>query len=144
MITRQTDLAREVLDGYPAAVRSVTPQAVPEELFAGDIGLCLIKSSFSKIASAPTRFAEYLAAGMPVIVTRGVGDLEATVTEHGVGVVLAGEDQKSIAAAATQVLDLAADPETLARCRRLARERFDADAGAAEYAAIYRRLVGRD
>jgi glycosyltransferase involved in cell wall biosynthesis len=143
VITRQTDLAREVLDGYPASVRSVAPQAVPEELFAGDIGLCLIKSSFSKVASAPTRFAEYLAAGMPVIVTRGVGDLEAMVQEHGVGVVLAGEDQTSIAAAAAEVLELAADPETLARCRRLARERFDADTGAADYAAIYRRLAGR-
>ena len=39
------------------------------ELFSGDIGLCLIKSAFFNIAAAPTRFAEYLTAGMPVIVT---------------------------------------------------------------------------
>lgn len=52
VITRQTDLARRLLQGYPANVRSVSPQEVPRQLFAGDVGLCLIASSFSKTASA--------------------------------------------------------------------------------------------
>jgi glycosyltransferase involved in cell wall biosynthesis len=142
VISRQAELARRLLAGYPASVRSVAPEAMPGELFAGDVGLCLIKSSYSKIASAPTRFAEYLAAGMPVVVTPGVGDLEAIVQDHGVGVVLRGEDDRSIAEAATRARELAADPGARERCRRLALERFDVDAGSARYAAIYRRLTG--
>jgi glycosyltransferase involved in cell wall biosynthesis len=141
VITRQTELARQVLDGYPADVGSVVPGEVPAHLFSGDIGLCLIKSSFSKTASAPTRFAEYLAAGMPVVVTQGVGDLEAIVEECGVGVVLRGEDDHSIATAAVRALSLAADHEARQRCRDLARERFDVDAGSARYAGLYRRLL---
>jgi glycosyltransferase involved in cell wall biosynthesis len=142
VVTRQTALAREILADYPATVRSVAPEAVPGELFAGDIGLCLIASSFSKTASAPTRFAEYLAAGMPVVVTAGVGDLESIVEEHGVGVVLRGEDDRAIAETAHRVRTLAQDHELGERCRRLAAERFDVEAGARHYADLYRTLIG--
>jgi glycosyltransferase involved in cell wall biosynthesis len=140
VVTPQVGLAREMLAGYPASVRAVAPEEVPAELFAGDIGLCLIKSSFSKLASAPTRFAEYLAAGMPIVVTPRVGDLESIVEDHGVGVVLRGEDERSLADAATRVRGLAADPETRDRCRRVAREHFDVDSGSDRYAEIYRRM----
>jgi glycosyltransferase involved in cell wall biosynthesis len=141
VLTPQVDLARQLLDGYPASVRSVVPEEVPGELFAGDVGLCLISSSFSKIASSPTRFAEYLAAGMPVMVTQGVGDLESIVEEYGVGAVLRGEDEQSISGAATRVLALAADPQARERCRSLARERFDVDVGTDRYRNLYRTLL---
>jgi glycosyltransferase involved in cell wall biosynthesis len=141
VITRQLDLARATLAGYPAQVRSATPDAVPGELFAGDVGLCLIAQSFSKVASAPTRFAEYLAAGMPVLVTPGVGDLEQLVERHRVGAVVRGEDPQSIAAAADEIGALRADRLLVERCRRLARERFDVETGSAGYAALYERLL---
>ena len=141
VITRQEELAREQLGDSSAEIRSAAPEAIPATLFEGDIGLCLIVSSFSKVASAPTRFAEYLAAGMPVLVTPGVGDLELLVERNGVGVVLRGEDQRSLRAAASAMLALTRDPETSERCRRLARERFAVESGSARYAAIYARLI---
>lgn len=141
VITRQVQDARRSLGGYPADVRAVGPDAVPAELFAGDVGLCLIKSSFSKRASAPTRFAEYLAAGMPVIVTPGVGDLTEIVGAHRVGVVLRAETPEAIAEAAAVARELAADPEARERCRQVASERFDVERGSAQYAAIYARLA---
>jgi glycosyltransferase involved in cell wall biosynthesis len=141
VITRQVDLARATLGDYPAELRSATPDGVPAELFAGDAGLCLIASSFSKTASAPTRFAEHLAAGMPVMVTPGVGDLESIVEENGVGVVLRGEDEDSIRQAALRMRELAVDSEAQARCRRVARELFDVNSGAARYAELYERLT---
>jgi glycosyltransferase involved in cell wall biosynthesis len=143
VVTHQASLARRMLAGYPASVRSVAPDDVSSQLFAGDIGLCLIASSFSKIASAPTRFAEYLAAGMPTIATPGVGDLESLVEDHQVGVVLRGEDDRSVADAAERVRALAADHETRERCRRLALEQFDIDAGTARYADVYSRMIER-
>lgn len=143
VMTRETELANRLLGAQSATVRTVAPDAIAGELFARDIGLCLIASSPSKIASSPTRFGEYLAAGMPVIVTAGVGDLEAIVEEHAVGVVLRGEDDGAIGAAARKAIELSRDPATPERCRRVARECFDADAGAASYAAIYRTLSAR-
>jgi glycosyltransferase involved in cell wall biosynthesis len=143
VVTRQTELARGILAGYPASITAAEPEQVPRQLYPGDIGLCLISSSFSKVASAPTRFAEYLAAGIPVIVTPGVGDLESIVERHRVGVVLEAEDEHAIADAAVRVRELASDRETQDRCRRVAHELFDVDAGASHYRAIYRRLSMR-
>jgi glycosyltransferase involved in cell wall biosynthesis len=141
VLTLQTELARTILAGYPASVRAVAPERLPGELHSGDVGLCLIASSFSKTASAPTRFGEYLAAGMPVLVTRGIGDLERIVTDRVVGVVLEGEDEASIALAAERLRALAADEQVRARCRATARELFDVTVGAARYAQLYRRLI---
>jgi glycosyltransferase involved in cell wall biosynthesis len=141
VVTREDQLARELLDGYPATVLTAPPDDVPGYLFTGDVGLCLIESSFSKTASAPTRFAEYLAAGMPVLVTRDIGDLERIVHERGVGVVLEGEDDAAIAEAAQRLRVLAAEPGLPERCRTVARELFDVDVGAARYGELYRRLL---
>jgi glycosyltransferase involved in cell wall biosynthesis len=142
VITRQEQLARELLGGYPASIGAAAPEDVPGRLFAGDIGLCLIASSFSKIASAPTRFAEYLAAGMPVLVTRGVGDLARIVSDRRIGAVLEGDDQAEIARAARLLRELAADDAVRARCRATARELFDVSVGVDRYANLYRRLLG--
>ena len=142
VLTRQIGEARAALGDVAADVRTVAPEAMPGELHAGDVGLCLIVSSSSKRASAPTRFAEYLAAGMPVAVTAGVGDLESLVCDHDVGVVLQAEDDAALSAAAARLRALAADPAARERCRRLAAERFDVGWGARRYAELYRCLAG--
>ncbi len=141
VLTRQVDEARATLAGAPADVRAVAPADMPAELHAGDIGLCLIVSSPSKQASAPTRFAEYLAAGMPVAVTAGVGDLDALVAAHDVGVVLAGEDDDALRAGALRLRELAADPAARERCRRLAAERFGLEQGTRRYAQLYAQMT---
>jgi glycosyltransferase involved in cell wall biosynthesis len=141
VITRQAELAARLLDGYPAVIGSAAPEEIPARMFAGDVGLCLIASSFSKVASAPTRLAEYLACGMPVLVTQGVGDLASIVEDHRVGVVLQSEDDEAFSTAATQLRALADDPAVSPRCRSTARELFDVDAGTARYKALYARLA---
>jgi glycosyltransferase involved in cell wall biosynthesis len=142
VITRQTELASAALAGAPANIGPLPPDQVPSALHVGDVGLSLCVRSFSKTASAPTRFAEYLAAGMPVIVNPGIGDLEEIVEQHGVGVVLRGEDDAAFAEATAQVRELLADPAGLAeRCRAVARELFDVDTGSRRYLEAYHRVL---
>jgi glycosyltransferase involved in cell wall biosynthesis len=135
--------ARALLHGVRADIRSVAPEDVPAELRAGDIGLCLLRPSFAKTASAPTRLAEYLAAGMPVAVTPGAGDLEALVEGEGVGAVLRDESRDGLAVAAATLRRLASDPAVRDHCRSLARERFALERGVRAYAALYQRLFER-
>jgi glycosyltransferase involved in cell wall biosynthesis len=141
VVTRQTELAAPALGGLAAEIESLPPERVPGALRAGDVGLSLCLSSFSKVASAPTRFAEYLAAGMPVIVNPGIGDLERIVERYNVGVVLTGEDDVAFDAATQAVLALLGDPELPERCRRVARELFDVDAGSGRYSELYERIL---
>lgn len=144
VITRQRELAQAALAAQPdltAEVRELPSQAIPGAMCSGDVGICLCIDAFSKTASAPTRFAEHLAAGMPVAVTASTGDLAAIVEQGRVGVVIRDEQPQTLRDAARELLDLAADPETAGRCRALARELFDVDAGARRYAELYDELV---
>jgi glycosyltransferase involved in cell wall biosynthesis len=143
VLTRQQELASEVLAGRPAIVREVPSAQVPDALHAGDIGLSLCVSAFSKIASTPTRFAEYLAAGMPVLVTRGIGDLDEIVDSHRVGVVLEGDDRDSVDQAVAGLRELLADEQLVGRCRDVSSQLFGVDHGARAYGALYRRLIER-
>ena len=140
VITRQTELATEILDGAPAKLVTLPPHQVPTVLRAGDIGVSLCVSSASKIASAPTRFAEYLATGMPVVVSPGIGDLVEIVERHRVGVVLCGDDTAAFEHAAEQLHALLAESDLPERCRAVAAALFDVKVGATQYAELYARL----
>jgi glycosyltransferase involved in cell wall biosynthesis len=120
VLTRQTDEARAQV-GSDATVGYVVPERLPAALHAGDRGLCLYGDGFSRRACAPTRFAEFLAAGMPVAVTPGVGDLAHIVEEAEIGWVIRGEDDAALQAAGRRLAQLAAAPEVGARCRAMAR-----------------------
>jgi glycosyltransferase involved in cell wall biosynthesis len=141
VITRQTGEARRMLSGVPAEMRSVAADRMPEELAPGDIGLCTVRPSFSKLASAPTRVAEYLAAGMPLAVLSGVGDLDELLSTEKVGVALTDSDGLSVDAAAQKLRSLSEDPETPRRCQDVARRRFSLEQGVDSYLRLYRMLA---
>jgi glycosyltransferase involved in cell wall biosynthesis len=143
VLTREVDDARAALDGpIDVSFRSVPSTEIPGEFAAGDVGLATMLPTFSKLASAPTRVGEYLAAGMPVASLAGVGDLDRLLPEARVGVVLPDSGPDSVRAAATELSALLRDPETPARCRRLAEERFSLTDGVARYLELYKRLSG--
>jgi glycosyltransferase involved in cell wall biosynthesis len=126
----------------------VRPEDVPAELHPGDIGISFIVGSyngepgpFANLARAPTRFAEYLAAGMVVVAGPGIGDQDEVIEKERVGVVVAGESDADLQAAAERARLLAADPETWERARLAARERYTVEDGADRYLALYRRLT---
>ena len=142
VLTRQTAAARAALGGREADVREVPHTQVAAELRPGDIGLCFYADGVANLARAPTRFAEYLAAGMAVAVTPGIGDLSAIMGHHRVGVTVGEESESGLAAAAAEALALAADPAVRAAGPRLASELYSVDEGAAAYLALYRELCG--
>jgi glycosyltransferase involved in cell wall biosynthesis len=102
----------------------------------------LIRPCYSKIASAPTKLAEYLGCGVPCLGNDGVGDVHAILEENRVGVSLAGFAEGDIAAGVDRLLALAGEPETRARCRATAERLFSVADGVAAYDRIYRTLAG--
>ncbi len=57
-------------------IRNVSHQDVPALLALSDWGIAFIKPSFSKTASSPVKWGEFLACGIPLIVNSGVGDID--------------------------------------------------------------------
>lgn len=125
-------------------VLSVPPAEVPRHLRAADVGLLLVRPSPARRAQSPTKFAEYLAAGLPVIATAGVGDLDAQIERHRVGVLLRSFDRDALAEAVQKIEELRRDPELAERCRALARSHYDLHGvGGARYRRMYEAVLQR-
>lgn len=122
-------------------VGAVKPDEVPAHLRRARLGLCFLKTTPAEIASSPTKIPEYLAAGLPVVATAGIGDTDSLLESEKVGVVLKAFDAEAYANAARQAMTLTNDPDTAARCVRVACRHFDLiTVGGAGYRRVYRSL----
>jgi len=130
-------------EGVSHEVQSVPPDDVPRYLRAADVALLLVRPSPARRAQSPTKFAEYMAAGLPVIATAGIGDLDAQIEQHRVGVVLRSFDRAALADAVRAMDELRRDPELSERCRALARSHYDLHDGGARYRRLYEAVLSR-
>ena len=145
--THQQDAVRDALARAgidPAAVELVGSgrEGMPALMRRMDAGMALIHPFFSKIASAPTKLAEYLGCGVPVVGNAGCGDMVQIIEEDRVGVAMADTRPATIEAAALALLDRLGYPALPGRCVASARRHFRLDDGIARYRAIYRSLTG--
>jgi glycosyltransferase involved in cell wall biosynthesis len=124
-------------------VLAAAPRDVPSYLCAGDAGLAFIKPCFSKLASSPTKNAEYLACGLPLIINAGIGDSDALVTSEMVGVLINEFTGTEYSGAVDTIVDLTRDPgETRKQAREVAERLFDlCRVGAERYARLYERVL---
>jgi glycosyltransferase involved in cell wall biosynthesis len=123
-------------------VAQVKPSEVPRYLKAADIAISFIKPCYSKQSSSPTKIAEYLASGLPVVCNAGVGDLDKLIAEKHAGALLREFTPEAYLRALDEVELMRADAETSERLRAVAREEFDlASVGRTRYRRLYERLL---
>ncbi len=122
-------------------VKKVLPEEIPRYLKAADFALSLIKPCYSKQSSSPTKIAEYLASGLPVITNAGIGDLDDLIKEDRVGVILDGFSRESYIRVLEEMERLLLEPGIAERCRDSARNRFDlVNIGGVRYRMLYQRM----
>lgn len=123
------------------SVLSVPARLVPAYLSAADAGLSFIKRCFSKLASSPTKNAEYLACGLPLIINAGVGDSDALINEWKAGALLEDFNDAEYARVGTLIEAMTAEPGVRASARAVAERLFNLQTvGAERYAALYERV----
>lgn len=137
----RADLERAGVPGGRLAIAIASFEEMPRYIRLFDAGLFFIKPSFAKRASAATKLAEFLGCGVPVIINDGVGDSGMIVRDGQVGVVLSSLDAKAFGVALARVRSVISDPVMRERCRRVATDVFDLDAGVERYRRLYRRLL---
>jgi glycosyltransferase involved in cell wall biosynthesis len=118
-------------------IRTVEPAAVAEWLRRARALFFFSRRGFSKYASCPTKFAESLASGLPVVCNRGIGDLDDIIEREGVGVLVDRFSEDAYVAAARRLRRLLDDPGLADRCRNLAETRFSVKLGIESYANLY-------
>ena len=131
---------RAGLDPARVSVANVPHERVPVAIGGASATFFFIRAAFSKIASAATKFGESLALGLPVVINPGVGDSQALVERHGVGVVVPTFSEAAMQQAVHDIRVMAARDEMRDRCRRVADEVFSLERGVQAYAELYDRL----
>ncbi len=131
------------VDTSKYSVVAAESREVPSYLSASDVGLAFIKPCFSKLASSPTKFAEYLACGLPLIINAGIGDSDALVNEEHAGVLVRDIDEASYLHAAGMIEQAGRmNEETRRRNREIAARLFDVRrVGVERYARLYERVL---
>ncbi len=130
--------------GIPESAVEITAAEhaeVPAMIRRMSAGAAIIRPVFSKLASAPTKLAEYLGCGIPCLGNVGVGDMELMLEGEGGGVALHEFTDAERSRAVDQLLALCDDTSTAAHCRAVALKHFSITTGAASYRAIYAELA---
>ena len=130
--------------GIPASafsVGSAPAREVPALLSQSHVGISFRKPTASQIAASPTKIAEYLAAGLPVVSNAGIGDMDRILAEDRVGVVVENYSHDAFEAALARLDGLFREPGLRARCQESARRRFGLrEVGSIRYRRLYARL----
>lgn len=79
-------LKLQQLDGQHE-IRSVSSSDIPQAIAEMDISFALRQDTPLNVVSSPTKIAESLAAGVPVVVTKSSGDYSETVRDGATGLV---------------------------------------------------------
>ena len=112
---------------------------VPKFISVFNAGLFFIKPLFSKKGSSPTKLAEMLACGVPVISNSGIGDCDTIITQHKCGVVVTNFSPAAYKTAIQNIDTFIAMPPQ--HFRDVALNNFSLEKGVDAYEAIYRSLI---
>jgi glycosyltransferase involved in cell wall biosynthesis len=135
-------MAARGIDESDFTIRSVATTEVSSYLAAGDFGLSFIKRCFSKLASSPTKNAEYLACGLPLVINAGIGDSDALITEWQAGVLIDELTEPGFDNAYAEMETLLVDRETRSKARAVAERLFALDVvGGQRYAQLYEQVL---
>ena len=104
------------------------------------MSVCKINAGPSLKAAMPTKVAEFLACGRPVVINKGLGDLDKYLMEFDAGIIL-NDSPGDLNEKANALLSLIDDPETPMRCRALAEKYFDLEKGAEKYLDVYKVMI---
>ena len=150
---RYADSALEILSPQADSVRQLIHESsiqhrielatvpfsnVRNHLLGAHVGLLFYRPGFSRIGTSPIKFAEYLWAGLVIVATAGIGDMDELIQKYQVGVVLNGDHDEM---AIEDMVKLLTDPELKKRCHWVAKRFYDLEDGVKQYEAVYGSVI---
>lgn len=116
-------------------IKFVPRKDLPRYLLLSDVSIFFIQSTFSKLASSPTKHAELMGLGIPVIANSGIGDTDKIIQETYSGdlIDLVSIDRFNNLSTKIDKL-LMIDKQSI---REAGQKIFDLEVGVAAYKGIY-------
>lgn len=107
-----------------------------------DYAVFFIKESYSKTASMPTKFGEFLASGIPCIINRNIGDTHKLVGKYPFcGQVVNALDKEAYLDVIDNSNFIALSQKSMNECREIAYKYFSLDKGSKSYLTLYNRIL---
>ncbi len=130
-------------------VGKIAPRRLLERLQQADVALALYRRDRSAAACSPTKIGEYLAAGLPVVCSAGIGDMDTLLAgsvgngSRPVGVLLSDHTPAAYKGTISELARLVEDPAISLRCHDFAKQHFDMETvGWQQYRKLYQELLG--
>jgi glycosyltransferase involved in cell wall biosynthesis len=134
-------LQRVGISAHDFEIVAADPGEIAAHLERASLGISFRKPTFSQIAASPTKIAEYLAAGIPLVSNAGTGDVDELLKSERIGLSVHSFDDATLAEAAVQALALTNEADIGERCRQVAARHFDlSEIGGSRYREVYRRI----
>lgn len=137
-----TSLREAQVDHSRVEVIRAEHEEVPAHLARAQFGVLLLQGRRSLRGACPTKVGEYLACGLPVLASAGIGDCLKQLEGNRVGVVLKGHDDEAFGEGLGRIRQLLSEGSALReRCRLIAEKEFSlAGVGGPAYRAMYRTM----
>lgn len=117
-------------------------EELPRFLSLADFAMIFRQPTVTAQAASPTKFAEYLACGIPVVCGPGIGDLEEIIKQRNIGIIFNNYNKSEYEIVLQRLATLKQGRKDLGkRCRATAKQLFSLEGGASTYLHIYRELV---
>tara|TARA_R100000935_G_scaffold49398_2_gene74677 strand:- start:4324 stop:5535 length:1212 start_codon:yes stop_codon:yes gene_type:complete len=117
-------------------------EGMPDAVRGHDLSVMFYAGGeISELGRSPTRMAEVLGCGLPVVANEGVGDVADIVRKNNVGVIVEGASVQHMETAFDALQTLMQDPDLPARCRATAKAVFSLEAGTEAYREIYASIL---
>lgn len=149
ILTHQGQIFKRYLDQYGVSesdygIYAVDHTRVFEFLQMGDIGFMLRDDSIVNKVASPTKFAEYLLSGLPVITSAYVGDFFQIVQKYQLGQVISLSEKAVSPELLAFIKDVQAQRENYAkRCAAYAKRNLTWDIYGDDLFKIFNKLVGK-
>jgi len=117
-------------------------EEIPDYIRLATVAMFFIKPVLSKRSSCPTKFAEYLACGLPVLINSGIGDTDLIVEKNRLGAVVKRFNKEAYIKALNTLLVLLKERDSLSkRCQNVVNKEFSLELGVSRYFDAYNRVM---
>lgn len=132
--------AAKNIDIQKVFVKSAQRDEVPVLASISSLSLLFIKPTYSKKASSPTKQAELMGLGIPIVCNSGVGDTSEIVKKYMSGVVIDAFNENAYKKAIDEIEQLRFEAESI---RFGALDYFDLEIAVHRYSILYKRLFSK-
>jgi len=128
------------IDKKDYTILTLESKDVPKYLSGAKMGISFIYDYPSKKAAFPTKLAEYLACGLPVVANAQSKFIKELVENNKIGVIMDKFDNISCQSAAEKILLLLEDKDLRERCSKTAEKYLGKNVCIDKYLDIYKEL----